>query len=75
MLAKKCDRCKEFYENYTDGFNSIRTGETFFDFSFKSATTYDLCPNCKAELEKWLNYSEPGTEPEPVDPPPYAKNK
>lgn len=67
MLAKKCDRCKEFYENYTDGFNSIRTGETFFDFSFKSISIYDLCPKCKAELEQWLNLGEePSPEPEPT---------
>ena len=56
-MAKKCDRCGKFYENYPTGnksqYNALRIiqrnsiGETINGY-----TTYDLCPECMDELVK-----------------------
>lgn len=43
--AKKCDRCKKFYEPFNPGL-----------FIVKGMLTriVDLCPNCTDTLKKWL---------------------
>lgn len=61
-LAKKCDRCGKFYENYPIGcasgpYNTIgqfqRTGYECIINSCDS-TMYDLCQECMAEFEKFI---------------------
>lgn len=62
-LAKKCDRCGKFYEDYPIGYASgpynttgqfqiIQrniTGETINGY-----TVYDFCPECIEEFEKFM---------------------
>ncbi len=43
--AKKCDRCGMFFELYKKPIILSKKG--IWD-------TVDLCPNCGAELERWL---------------------
>ena len=59
MDAKCCDRCGEFYKTYYmrltksgTGFNAIRL------INESNSQTFDLCPNCMSDLQKWLK--EPG---------------
>lgn len=58
-LAKKCDRCKEFYEHYPKGekkeYNAIKrvcknekSEITSQDYSI------DLCPDCMKEFNKFM---------------------
>lgn len=43
--AKKCDRCKEFYEPFYPGFYIVKG---------RLEVIVDLCPNCADTLKKWL---------------------
>lgn len=43
--AKKCDRCKEFYEPFNPKFCIVK-GQLL--------EIVDLCPNCADTLKKWL---------------------
>jgi hypothetical protein len=43
--AKKCDRCKEFYEPFNPGFYIVKG---------PLVEIVDLCPNCTDTLIKWL---------------------
>lgn len=54
--AKKCDRCGEFYDIYTDvKFNGIvLTRETKCNRPI-SAGSYDLCLSCATMLKDWLD--------------------
>lgn len=56
-LAKKCDRCGNYYDvQYTNQFDwpTIR----YRDRKTTSFTTdderYDLCPDCEAKFEEWM---------------------
>lgn len=43
--AKKCDRCKEFYEPFDPGHYIVKG---------RLEEIVDLCPNCTDTLKKWL---------------------
>lgn len=59
MNAKECDRCGRFYDEYnTKGYHTepntlmlIQEQEKDFPYCTKK---YDLCPECMAELQEWL---------------------
>lgn len=46
--AKKCDRCKEFYEPFYSEHNIMDRSKGSRD------KIVDLCPNCADTLKKWL---------------------
>ena len=62
-MAKKCDRCGAFYENYTtqrskkEGrVNTIQTKETDENGNIAfTVNTYDLCPDCMKEFFSWFD--------------------
>lgn len=59
-IAKKCNRCGNFYEMYnvnksetnTNGIMLLNIDEAMKYFSH---TVMDLCPDCMASFRKWLN--------------------
>lgn len=62
MRAKKCDRCGKFYGHY-EGQTNFRAGERAnalhlidrdLDEKYCSRKTYDLCPACMGEFEKFI---------------------
>lgn len=67
MNAKKCDRCRKFYEPYR-GVNPMLPGDSctkyFYPYNYlgfyndietAAPDKYvDLCPNCMEQLRKWL---------------------
>ena len=62
-IAKKCDRCEKFYEEYNtkkdrDNINGIVTANIDFDGSYFSNKIIDLCPKCKDEFIEWLNLNK-----------------
>lgn len=46
--AKKCDRCKEFYDPFNPGRYIVEGNKLLGD------KIVDLCPNCADTLKKWL---------------------
>lgn len=57
-LAKKCDRRGKMYEHYgnTSEFNAImQTCRDQLGYLAKKIKEWDLCPECKENLEEWLN--------------------
>ena len=48
MNAKKCDRCKEFYD-----LDSKRSQVSFSPYG-KNRIDVDLCPECTADFESWI---------------------
>lgn len=46
--AKKCDRCKEFYEPFNPGRYIVEGSKE------EGGKIVDLCPNCADTLKKWL---------------------
>lgn len=62
-LAKKCDRCGAFYNNYNEAqnpkkINAIMTLNTDKYNKYFSNEILNLCPNCEQNFWKWLNYRE-----------------
>lgn len=69
MDAKKCDRCKKYYDKYEGIYKRGKNGNVVQRFKipcnqlFISNSIYnevpdipfDLCPDCMMELNKWLN--------------------
>ena len=62
MLAKKCDRCGKFYAHY-EGQKKFKAGERAnalnlidrdLEEKYWSRKTYDLCPECMGEFEKFI---------------------
>lgn len=58
-LAKKCDRCKKFYEHYPienlGAYNGIIKIKQAFDGTIDFYdTTIDLCPDCMASFERFM---------------------
>lgn len=62
MRAKRCDRCCKFYEHY-DGqkrfaggqkANAISLIDLDLDEKYWKRGTYDLCPECMAEFERFI---------------------
>lgn len=65
-LAKKCDRCGTFHNNYNEAqdskkINAIMTLNTDKYNEYFSNKKYNLCPNCEQDFWKWLNYREEET--------------
>ena len=60
-LAKKCDRCGQLHEHYPIGdkpgvFNSISICRRSSNGTIERTRNFmDLCPNCMALLEKFIN--------------------
>ena len=63
MRAMKCDRCGKFYNYYTGSktfyettkANGIILADIDMERKHYSRKSYDLCPDCMKELEKFLN--------------------
>ena len=60
-LARKCDRCGVFYDRYNEdkSCNVENTNAMAFIFhhednTYKICKRFDLCPNCKDGLVKWI---------------------
>lgn len=60
MIARKCDICKKYYDNY-DGYNNNKVNANAIIFvdiditdSYATRDTYDLCPNCMNSIIKTL---------------------
>lgn len=62
MRAMKCDRCGKFYEHY-EGRTKFRAGERAnalrlidldLDEKYWPRKTYDLCPACMGEFERFV---------------------
>ena len=59
-LAKKCDRCGKFYDEYNfekdnKNINGITTLNLDAKGDYYIHKTLDLCPSCNDSFEKWLN--------------------
>lgn len=62
MRARKCDRCGCYYDSYRGNTMFEETGRTnalwlidrLDNEKAMSRKTYDLCPECMKELEKFL---------------------
>ena len=59
-LAKKCDRCGKFYDEYNfakddKNINGIMTLNLDEQDHYYTHEPLDLCPSCKDSFEKWLN--------------------
>lgn len=59
-LAKKCDRCGKFYDEYNSAeddknINGIMTLNIDKQGRYYKHKPLDLCPFCKCLFEKWLN--------------------
>lgn len=69
MNAKKCDRCGKFYDEYnTKSFNCdpniVTLHQKLNDGICYLVKDYDLCPECMAELQEWLNeMKQPDNKP------------
>lgn len=60
MIAKRCDRCGDFYEPYNTGRNVTKMNGVLvvnFDTSggFSKLKGIDFCPKCKDEFGEWVN--------------------
>ena len=58
-LAKKCDRCGNFYEAYnttndSENISGIMTLNLDDQRRYYSHEPLDLCPKCKDAFEKWF---------------------
>lgn len=59
-LARKCDRCGDFYVPETrkvngDDCNAITLINRDLSNKYYANRSYDLCPNCLDSLLKWLS--------------------
>ena len=69
MNAKKCDRCKKYYDEYAGIHKRSEEGTIFQNYEIPynqfiinnyiySETVpkncFDLCPDCMIELDKWM---------------------
>lgn len=64
--AKRCDRCKRFYENYNEEkdekkINSIIPANVSDDRRYWAHNIIELCPECMDEFSHWMNKVE-GTQ-------------
>lgn len=60
-LARKCDRCGKFYDNYNMGdtislrkTNGIMFINVQYNNKYYSCKKFDLCPVCKDTLVDWF---------------------
>ena len=59
MIAKKCDRCRAFYEPYNvENSKKKANGVALLNIDkfgkYFSHKPIDFCPNCKDSFDKWL---------------------
>lgn len=62
MLAKKCDRCGEYYDRYHhlspiayDNANGIVLADFNDDnVTYRNRKSIDLCPRCLNDFESWM---------------------
>ena len=62
MRAMKCDRCGKYYEHYegqaqfraSEKANALLLIDRDLDEKYWSRKTYDLCPACMGEFEKFI---------------------
>lgn len=70
MNAKKCDRCKKYYDEYEGIHKRSEEGTIFQNYEIPynqlyleneiyydevSNKFFDLCPDCMIEFDKWIN--------------------
>lgn len=69
MNAKKCDRCKKYYDEYAGIHKRSEEGTVFQNYEIPYNQLYleneiydgvpnkffDLCPDCMVEFDKWIN--------------------
>lgn len=61
-LAKKCDRCGAYHDDYSFKFADISEGVNGFQFTKTTgriknelvSNIYDLCPKCLISFEQWM---------------------
>ena len=61
MNAKKCDRCKKLYEDYSDeetGSNAIRLMCRKVEGILFGNEFFDLCHACMESFKNWLKEGE-----------------
>lgn len=62
MLAKKCDRCGEYYDRYHylspiayDKANGIVLADfNDYHYTYCNRKSIDLCPKCLTDFESWM---------------------
>lgn len=62
MLAKKCDRCGEYYDNYHNLLSIAKAranGIALIDIDdategYLERKYIDLCPNCLNDFQSWM---------------------
>lgn len=66
MLVLKCDRasCGKFYEPYggTEVRNSVIIACKYFSGNTVNSKSFDLCPECMQEFQKFLGMKIDGDE-------------
>lgn len=78
MLARKCDRCSEFYDHYdrtidnrtkgyTNGIYFINVPINESSTSFVYRKRFDLCPKCMKQLIIFMFGEEPDEEDQDVE--------
>ena len=69
MDAKKCDRCKKYYDEYVGVYKYGENGSVYQKYKLPynqlfvnnaihntvSNKRFDLCPDCMMEFDKWIN--------------------
>ena len=60
MKAKKCDRCRKYYEQYEPGHdlkfsNMLIFAEEADDVGYLEKRQFDLCPDCMYEAVKFMH--------------------
>lgn len=58
-LAKKCDRCKKYYDHYPTGkkfqYNAVKRSEVNDVGSYVDSDKYmDLCEDCMAAFDRFM---------------------
>lgn len=48
MIARKCDRCKGYFDNIS------KRSEVKMGVQFESPIEIDLCPDCTVQLLSWI---------------------
>lgn len=68
MLAGKCDRCGKFYDlngkitTAIERFSEIITNQERVTNKSLESVHYELCPDCVAEFNSWVNMEEEAEE-------------
>lgn len=56
-IAKRCDRCGQYYERYYPEFTVIKyLGQR--TATYRKNTSLDLCPDCTKELKTWIEIGD-----------------